>query len=838
MKIMDNIKHKYSIGLALSGGGAKGFAHIGALRLLEELRIRPGIIAGTSAGAIAAALFADGYSSVEIQDMFTGRELSEFARLQFPKDGLLDNSRFHAFMKRHLRTKKFEDLKIPLVIIATDLDNGCSHEFRTGDIADAVVASCSIPVIFSPVEIDGVHYVDGGLFRNFPVSTIRQDCEIVIGVNVSPFIPVKYKPTIIGIAERSYHYLFRANTVEDRALCDILVETEEVGGYKTFDLDNVPEIVNIGYDAAVDAFTKAMAEKHIPALNSKHILHHHKKHNLESMKKISIYQTLPRLFGNINSSLSHNAALSRNGCGKFSAYTPNVLSAIKNLGITHVWYTGIIEHATQTDYSAIGITPDNHSIVKGKAGSPYAIKDYYDVDPDLAENPRNRMAEFEALIQRTHKAGLKVIIDFVANHVARQYSSDARFAYVDDLGQYDDRSIAFSPMNNFYYIPGQFLDLGFIRSDEHLDYGEFPARATGNDRFTHTPLSSDWYETIKLNYGVDYAGGMATYFDPVPDTWKKMLEILRFWAGKGVDGFRCDMAEMVPVEFWEWAIEDVKKDYPVIFIAEIYNPGRYREYIRKGRFDYLYDKVGMYDTLRSVVCRQSVPSAISRAHNNTKDISEHILHFLENHDEQRIASDFFASDPERAIPALIVSTMIHSGAYMIYNGQELGEAGMDNEGFSGIDGRTTIFDYWSMASVRSWLLNEIEDERKSLRAAYSDILNIAISEPAAVRGAFFDLMPANAANPRFNSASLYSFIRKLGNEYILVAANFSDREETAYIHIPEEAFDSLNIQDNAPAQAKDLLNRNTVISTLTSAYPHVLQVPANGGRIIKFTCLL
>lgn len=254
----DTNQKPYKLGLALSGGGAKGFAHIGVFKILEECALRPDVIVGTSVGSLMGALFADGYSASEIKELFTGREFSEFAQLQLPKSGLFDSKRFHYFLKRHLRAKNIEDLRIPLIIMATDLDNGESHEFRTGSIVEAVTASCSIPIIFSPVVIDGIHYVDGGLFHNFPVSIIREECDKVIGVNVSPLVPQKYKQTIYHIAERSYHYMFRANTLEDREMCDVLIEAEEFGLYKTFDIENVELISNIGYIAAGRAFEKVL----------------------------------------------------------------------------------------------------------------------------------------------------------------------------------------------------------------------------------------------------------------------------------------------------------------------------------------------------------------------------------------------------------------------------------------------------------------------------------------------------------------------------------------------------------------------------------------------------
>lgn len=269
---MEATPKPYKIGLALSGGGAKGFAHLGVFKLLEESGLKPDIISGTSAGSLMGVLFADGYSADEIKNMFIGREFSEFAQLQIPKSGLFNYDRFQEFLKRHLRSKRIEDLPIPTVIVATDLDRGCSHEFRSGPIVEAVTASCCMPIVFSPVLINGVHYVDGGLFRNFPVSTIRDECEYVIGVNVSPLIPQRYKQTLLHIAERTYHYVFKANAIEDREVCDILIEAKEVGLYKTFDLENINLISEIGYEAAVKAFQKVIQEKKhenlIKAINS------------------------------------------------------------------------------------------------------------------------------------------------------------------------------------------------------------------------------------------------------------------------------------------------------------------------------------------------------------------------------------------------------------------------------------------------------------------------------------------------------------------------------------------------------------------------------------------
>lgn len=564
---------------------------------------------------------------------------------------------------------------------------------------------------------------------------------------------------------------------------------------------------------------------------------------MESRKteKMIIYQVFPRWFGNTKTKLIRNGSLTENGVGKFSDFTPLALSKIKELGTTHIWYTGVIEHATQTDYTAYHIQKDHRAVVKGKAGSPYAIKDYYDIDPDLADHVENRMEEFEALVARTHDAGMKVIIDFVPNHVARQYHSDAQYNFIEELGQNDNTSKAFDPNNNFYYIPSQPLTLPFTNDDEGLGYSEFPAKATGNDRFDAFPNCNDWYETVKLNYGVDYLNGRSKHFDPIPNTWHQMLDILRFWASKQIDGFRCDMAEMVPVEFWEWAIPLVKKDYPVIFIAEVYNPAEYRNYIFNGHFDYLYDKVGLYDTLRAVICGQAPASNIPACWQSLEGIQSHMLNFLENHDEQRLASDFFAKDPSASISGLMVSALMNTNPMMIYSGQELGERGMDEEGFSGLDGRTTIFDYWSVSTLRNWKNGgkydggKLTEKQKQLRQQYAAILNIAKNEPAITQGSFFDLMYTNEKNRFFNNRNQYAFLRKHKNEVILVVANFTHSEQNVWVNIPEDAFKALDIKDNEAAMLKDLLTGTETISTLTTAWPFKVKLEACSGKVLKFT---
>ena len=515
------------------------------------------------------------------------------------------------------------------------------------------------------------------------------------------------------------------------------------------------------------------------------------------MKPI-IYQLFPRLFTNECSNCIPNGTIEQNGVGKMNQINDKVLKSIKELGITHVWYTGVIEHATKTDYSVHGINPDNPHVVKGNAGSPYAIKDYYDIDPDIAEDIPNRMQEFENLVKRTHDNGMKVIIDFVPNHVARQYHSDVKPAGIEDLGVGDNPDMMFAPNNNFYYITRQVFSPQFDLGSGKDAYFEFPAKATGNDCFSAFPSGNDWYETVKLNYGVDYGNG-SRHFDPIPDTWFKMVNILRFWASKGIDAFRCDMVCMVPVVFWGWAIPLVKEKYPDIkFIAEIYDVSIYRDYIYRGGFDYLYDKVTLYDTLRGVQCCNISAASITSCWQTVDGINDHMLNFLENHDEQRFASAQYAGNAAIVTPSLVVSATINRGPMMIYQGQELGEKAADAEGFSGMDGRTTIFDYWSIPTVNRWYNGgkcndkRLTDEEKSLRNLYKKVLNICNTEKAISDGEFFDLMYVNYGN--VNPHRHYTYLRHYEDETILIAVNFGDEKADVTINIPPHAFDYLKLQ--------------------------------------------
>ena len=562
---------------------------------------------------------------------------------------------------------------------------------------------------------------------------------------------------------------------------------------------------------------------------------------MNTNEKMVIYQVFTRLFGNQTTKPVINGTLAENGCGKMNAFTRKALKEIKNLGVTHIWYTGIIAHATQTDYSQYGLQKDHPSVVKGKAGSPYAIKDYYDVDPDLAVDIDKRMHEFENLIKRTHKSGLKMIIDFVPNHVARQYHSLAKPVGVKDLGENDTTNQAFNPNNNFYYIPGEKLQGTVNLNDENAgEYIEMPAKATGNNRFDAWPEVNDWYETVKLNYGVDFISNTGCHFNPIPSTWKKMCDILLFWAAKGIDGFRCDMAEMVPCEFWGWAIPRVKRYFPkIIFIAEVYNPNEYRNYIFNGHFDYLYDKVGLYDTLRAITCGNAPATNITNCWQSVNDIQSHMLNFLENHDEQRIASDFFVGNGERAFAAMIVASCMNTNPMMIYFGQELGERGMEHEGFSGLDGRTTIFDYWTVDSIRRWTNEgkfshtQLTKEEKNVRRFYKSLLNLCKDEVALSKGEFFDLMYANFNNHRFNVNKQYAFLRKYKNNVLLVIANFDNVPIKVSVNIPEHAFNYLEMPCYEKCAAEELLSGKPATIPFSYTKPIMVNLPANGGKILK-----
>lgn len=499
-------------------------------------------------------------------------------------------------------------------------------------------------------------------------------------------------------------------------------------------------------------------------------------------EKIIIYSALTRLWGNKQTTRKPHGSLVENGSGKLRDFTPEALAYIRSLGATHVWYIGLLEHATKTNYSSYSIRPDHPDTVKGEAGSPYAVKDYYDIDPDLAEDPHERQREFDALIERTHRAGLRVLMDFIPNHVARTYHSDACPTGVEDLGATDDVQRAFSPSNNFYYLPDQALTLPL--STESSPYREYPARATGNDCFSPYPSINDWYETVKLNYGVDYCGGSGLHADPIPDTWVKMRDILCYWASRGIDGFRCDMTELVPPAFWAWAIPSVREQYPqILFLAEIYQPHRYGEYLRAG-FDYLYDKVGVYDFLIALGKGERNAADFTAVRDAVGGDQAAMCYFTENHDEQRLASDFVFSSARQGFLATAVAALSGGNPLLLYFGQELGEQGMDTEGFSGRDGRTTIFDYWSLDKLQRleaghYTTAQLTAEEARLLSDYQRLAT-CYTDPIIISGAYYGLRPEGEGK-----AQVLAFVRSTTEGLYLIVANFAPT--TAEVTLPLSA---------------------------------------------------
>lgn len=544
------------------------------------------------------------------------------------------------------------------------------------------------------------------------------------------------------------------------------------------------------------------------------------------MDKPIIYQVLPRLWGNMNTSNIFNGTLDQNGTGRFSDMDSASLDYIRWLGCSHVWYTGVIRHATKE--STHGCMPSNPQFVKGNAGSPYAITDYYDVNPYLADNPDKRMDEFMELLKRTHDAGLKVIIDFVPNHVSRDYGRVNPVPGHPVLGLDDDRSVHWKHENDFYYYPGQALQLPVPPVPGEVQYVEYPAMATGNNCFSPAPGINDWYETVKINYCETHS-----------PTWDKMYDIVKFWAEKGVDGFRCDMVELVPVSFFTWLIAEIKKDYPdIVFIAEVYQKDSYRKYIREAGFDFLYDKSGLYDTLRTIVTKNvddnGMPvelwqsaEGITRNWQYLGDLQPYMLNFLENHDEQRFASGFFGKDGANSFAALNVSLCLNRAPFMLYMGEELGENGMDAEGFSGADGRTTIFDWWSVKSLRTLNTiihrnlyqsiesgtidvatleeNGISEHEAMIFRRYAKLLRLAASSEALRKGMSYDLCYCNTSSEGFDRTRHFAWLRDYGNETLLFAANFSAREAQMELTIPDHAFEWMELPETV------MLNHGTRI---------------------------
>lgn len=530
----------------------------------------------------------------------------------------------------------------------------------------------------------------------------------------------------------------------------------------------------------------------------------------KDQQKPVVYQVFTRLFGNTNTTNKPWGTLQENGVGKFADFDDKALAGIKELGVSHIWYTGVLHHATVTDYSEFGLPGDDPDVVKGRAGSPYAVKDYYNVNPDLAVNPERRLQEFEALIKRTHEQGMKVIIDIVPNHVARDYHSVSKPDGVQDFGVNDDTSVSYRRDNNFYYVVGE--DFQVPQDDDYQVLGgmshpkadgefvERPAKWTGNGARKAQPDINDWYETVKINYGVkpdgrydfprlppeyadkDYQAHYAFWQDKqLPDSWYKFRDITQYWLDKGVDGFRYDMAEMVPVEFWSFLNSSIKMTNPDAFLlAEVYNPSLYRPYLHSGKMDYLYDKVGFYDTLKAIIQGRQGAQALLAEHRQVLDIEQHMLHFLENHDEQRIASADFAGDMNWGKPAMTVSTLIGRGPSMIYFGQTVGEDGSEEPGF-GDPTRTSIFDYIGVPAHQQWMNNgafdggQLSEAQRELRQFYVQLMSLN-RLPAIVAG---QLVEVNNSQPQ----QVVSFIRQQGEQRLLVVANFAGQQQSVSVDV-------------------------------------------------------
>ncbi len=566
--------------------------------------------------------------------------------------------------------------------------------------------------------------------------------------------------------------------------------------------------------------------------------------NQNNEQKIVIYQVFTRLFGNANTTNAPWGTLEENGVGKFSDFTDTALKAIRDLGVTHIWYTGVLHHAMVTDYSSHGLPGDDPDVVKGRAGSPYSVKDYYNVNPDLATEPARRLEEFRELVDRTHRNGMKVIIDIVPNHVARVYHSVTNPPGVEDFGASDDQSREYRRDNNFYYIPGQpfrvplwregYLPLG--GEDHPLADGYFredPAKWTGNGSRSPQPDMNDWYEAVKINFGVrpdgtrDFESLPAGYErEPaevhaafwegkeVPDSWKKFREIALYWLDMGVDGFRYDMAQMVPVEFWSYLNGAIKTKKPdAILVSEIYIPEMYRDYIHLGKMDYLYDKVQLYDTLKVIMQGRGSTDQIAVIQDQLADIGHHMLHFLENHDEQRIASHAFAGDARKGMPAMVVSAAISSSPTMLYFGQEVGEPAEGNPGF-GSETRTTIYDYWGVPHHIRWMNNGAFDgglltpEEKALRAFYSRLLNFALQSKA-LTGEYREIHRHNRAHTEWYNDRVFSWVRWKDEEKLILVVNFDASERYGFeLELPEEVTRLWNLHEGSHRLQDQLSERS------------------------------
>jgi glycosidase len=568
-------------------------------------------------------------------------------------------------------------------------------------------------------------------------------------------------------------------------------------------------------------------------------------HYAQGQGKPVIYQVFTRLFGNQETNNVPWGTIEQNGVGKFDDFTDEALAGIYELGTSYVWYTGVLHHALVNDYSAYGISDDDPDVVKGRAGSPYAIKDYYNVNPDLAANPANRMQEFEDLIARTHKHNMKAIIDIVPNHVARHYQSTNLPEGQEDFGVHDNTKVTYHKHNNFYYVEGQAFSVPSLNpaklplggqphtlSDNR--FTEAPAKWTGNGSREAKPSADDWYETVRVNYGVrpngeyDFpkldngfrAKPWQQHYEfwqrqaDLPDSWYKMEAIVHFWMEKGVDGFRFDMAELVPVEFWSFLNSSIKhKRDDFLLLAEVYNPSLYRDYIHLGKMDYLYDKVDFYDSLKAVMQGRTSTQILDDIQQQFADIQRHLLHFLENHDEQRIASPEFVGDADIAKPALVVSALISQSPTLLYFGQEVGEDGSEAAGF-GDPSRTSIFDYIGVPAHQRWMNNghfdggRLTDREQALRRYYTRVMNVSAHHPA-MQGEYLQLHPLESKPSNRDMEAQFAFMRNSTEHALIVAANFSSEPQAYTLKLKVSDGLANFIDNNGQIQLNDLLTEQT-----------------------------
>jgi len=558
-----------------------------------------------------------------------------------------------------------------------------------------------------------------------------------------------------------------------------------------------------------------------------------------------IYQLMVRTFGNTSETRKPNGTLAENGCGKFNDINDAALASLKTMGFTHVWLTGVLEQASGTAYP--NRPADAPDILKGIAGSPYAIKDYFDVSPDYAVNPDKRLDEFKGLLGRCRAHGLMTIIDFVPNHVARSYESDV----MPDLsfGKGDNHYVFFDRDNHFYYLgpndagggpPLKLPTAQLPGCDGTFTPETTFGRVTGNNVISWAPTTHDWYETVKLNYGHDFTKGRATSLpgpdaapEEVPKTWRTMDQILAYWQAMGVNGFRADMAHMIPMEFWRWSVKRARaRQADVFFSAEAYDndpakltDGHVLEELVGAGFDAVYDKP-TYDVLDGIYEKGKWANDLDRL-TFTGALFHKSLRFAENHDEVRLASRFTWGGIGMNVgkPVSAVLFAMGRGTVMLYNGQEVGEPAAGAEGFGGDDARTTIFDYWSMPEFTKWVNGgkydggRLSAEQKSLRDWYGKLIRCTQS-PAFTAGEFYGLNHANHENPHFGRLGeetisghwLYAFLRhdpKSGESFLIIA-NFHGSEtlKNVKVSIPEHAWGFMGREKDSIWKFIDQLDTN------------------------------